>query len=88
MIMCLPLSFSSIGPVLRYIILSLYIIGSPEIVTKGYRSFFYLYGSLNLFIVFSDIWFLITLLLTNTLNVYFPYLAHKLKYYLINPLRV
>src|SRR6266702_8539582 len=76
----LPSSSNSINPVLKYIILSLYIIGSPEIVTKGYRSSFYLCGNLNYLIISGDMWFLITLLSTIALNFVLCHLACKFKY--------
>ena len=86
--MRLPLRFNSTNPILKYIILFLYIIGSPKIVTKEYRFSFCLCGSLNYLIIFNDIWFLITLLLTIALNFIFWHLVYRLKCYPMTPLRV
>src|SRR6266702_5670812 len=69
--MRLPFSFNSIGFVLKYIILSPYIIGAFKFVTKEYRSLFCLCGNSNHLTVFSIIWFLITPLSTIALKFLF-----------------
>ena len=70
-----------IGPILRLIIPSLQAIRSPKIITKGYRSYFYLYGNPILLTTISKIQFLITLLSINALNCQSCYLTYKFKYY-------
>ena len=72
----------------KYITLSLYIIGSPKIITKKYIFSFYLYGSLNYLIISSNIWFFIALLLTIALNLIFYYLVYRFKCRFMTPLKV
>src|SRR6266566_3318943 len=67
-IIFLPLIFTLTCPVSIYIILSLYYIRSPEIVTNKYRFSLSLYSNPIFLTAISNIWFLIALLSTNTLN--------------------
>src|SRR6266567_3080597 len=63
-----PLISILTSPVFIYIILSLYIIRSPKIVTNGYRFSLSLCGNLILLTAISNIWFLIALLSISVLN--------------------
>src|SRR6266568_4152655 len=71
-----PLIFTLTGPVSICIILSLYIIKSPEMVTNRYRFSLFLYNNPILLIIFSNIWFLVTLLSISALNFLFYYLIY------------
>ena len=81
-------SSNSTGPVSIYIILSLYNIRSPEIVTNGKGLSFSLYSIPNLLTANGNMWFFVTLLSTNALNFLSRHLALKFKYYPMTPLRV
>src|SRR6266566_8777402 len=74
-----PLISTLIGPISIYMILSLYIIGSPKILTNRYRFSLSLYGNPILLTTASDIWFLVALLSTSTLNFLFYHLAYKFR---------
>ncbi len=76
----LPLISTLTSPVFIYIILSLYSIRSPEIVTNRYRFSLSLCGNLILLTANSNIWFFIALLSTSTLNFLFCYLAYRFRY--------
>src|SRR6266567_6428549 len=84
----LPLISISTSPVSIYIILSLYSIGSPKMVTNRYRFSLSLYSNPILLTTDSDIWFFVILLFTNTLNFLFCYLACRFRCFLMIPLRV
>src|SRR6266700_1296977 len=62
-----PLISTLTSPISIYIIPSLYIIGSLEIVTNRYRFSLSLYSNLILLTAVSNIWFLIALLFTSAL---------------------
>src|SRR6266567_3134403 len=79
-IIFLLLIFILTGPISIYIILSLYSIGSPKIVTNRYRFSLSLCGNPILLTAASNIWFLIALLSTSTLNFLSCYLAYKFRY--------
>src|SRR6266566_9815761 len=66
-----PLISTLTSSVSIYMILSLYIIRSPEMVTNRYGFSLSLYSNLILLTADSNIWFLITLLSTNALNFLF-----------------
>ena len=83
-----PLIFTLTGPISIYMILFLYIIGSPKMVINKYRFFLSLYNNPILLTANSNIQFLVTLLSTSTLNFLFCYLAYRFKYQPIFPLRV
>ena len=76
------------GFVSKLIILFLYNISSPKIITNGYKYSFSLYSIPNCFTVLGAMWFLITLLSTIALNYLSRHLTFKLKCLLIVPLRV
>src|SRR6266700_3901752 len=79
LILCLLISILT-GPVSIHIIPSLYIIRSLEIVTNRYRFSLSLYSNPILLITVSNIWFLVALLSTSTLNFLFYHLAYKFRY--------
>ena len=76
------------GSVSKLIIPSLYSTGSPEIITNGYKYFFFLYSIPNCFTILGVMWFLVTLLSIIALNYLSCHLTFKSKYLLIVSLRV
>jgi len=84
---CLLISIST-GPVLRWIILFLYNIRSPEIVINGYGFSFCLWGNSILLIAIGNIWFLVAPLFTNALNFWSCHLVYRFRCLLMTPLRV